>query len=97
MAPSDKIDVSTARLVARELSDGVVATDFDGEALEILSKKRGGKFCVLQMDLWYTGKVHLGKRAQASPISPCYPAFQRPGPADPSVREVLHWPRSQAR
>lgn len=44
VALSYKVDVSTARLVAREFSDGVVAPDFDGDALEILSKKRGGKF-----------------------------------------------------
>ncbi len=54
VALSDKGDVSTARLVAREFSDGIVAPDFDGEALEILSKKRGGRFCVLQMDHSFT-------------------------------------------
>jgi phosphoribosylaminoimidazolecarboxamide formyltransferase/IMP cyclohydrolase len=54
VALSDPVDVSTARLVAREFSDGIVAPDFDGEALEILSKKRGGRFCVLQMDPSFT-------------------------------------------
>jgi phosphoribosylaminoimidazolecarboxamide formyltransferase/IMP cyclohydrolase len=54
VALSDPVDVSTAKLVAREFSDGIVAPDFDGEALEILSRKRGRRFCVLQMDPSFT-------------------------------------------
>ena len=54
VALSDPVDVSTARLVAREFSDGLVAPKFEVEALEILSKKRGGKFCILQMDPSFT-------------------------------------------
>ena len=40
VALSDTVDASTARLVAREFSDGIVAPGFDGGALDILSKKR---------------------------------------------------------
>ncbi|KAN0061554.1 bifunctional phosphoribosylaminoimidazolecarboxamide formyltransferase/IMP cyclohydrolase [Thecaphora frezii] len=43
-------DAQTARIIGREVSDGVIAPGYDAEALEILSKKKGGKYCVLQMD-----------------------------------------------
>lgn len=43
-------DVQTAKIIGREVSDGVIAPGFEPAALEILSKKKGGKYCVLQMD-----------------------------------------------
>lgn len=50
IALSDKVDVATAKIINREVSDGVIAPAYDDEALEILKKKKGGKYCVLQMD-----------------------------------------------
>jgi phosphoribosylaminoimidazolecarboxamide formyltransferase/IMP cyclohydrolase len=50
IALSDKVDVPTAKIISREVSDGVIAPDFDEAALEILKKKKGGKYLVLQMD-----------------------------------------------
>jgi len=50
IALSDTVDVPTARFIAREVSDGIVAPDYEAEALEILSAKRGGKYLVLRMD-----------------------------------------------
>ncbi|KAG0166919.1 Bifunctional purine biosynthesis protein ade10 [Apophysomyces sp. BC1034] len=50
IALSDKVDVATAKIISREVSDGVIAPDFEDAALEILQKKKGGKYCVLQMD-----------------------------------------------
>ncbi|WBW73883.1 bifunctional IMP cyclohydrolase/phosphoribosylaminoimidazolecarboxamideformyltransferase [Schizosaccharomyces osmophilus] len=50
IALSSKVDVCTARIISREVSDGVIAPDFEPEALEILKKKKGGKYCILQMD-----------------------------------------------
>ncbi len=47
---SDPVDVSTARLIAREVSDGVIAPDYEAEALEILKAKKQGRFVVLQID-----------------------------------------------
>ena len=41
---SDKCDVSTAKMIQREVSDGVIAPDYDAEALEILKSKRKEKF-----------------------------------------------------
>lgn len=50
IALSDKVDKATARIISREVSDGVIAPAYDDDALEILKKKKGGKYCVLQMD-----------------------------------------------
>ena len=50
---SDVCDVPTAKIISREVSDGVVASGYEPEALEILKKKKGGKYLVLQMDDQY--------------------------------------------
>ncbi|KAJ2722725.1 bifunctional phosphoribosylaminoimidazolecarboxamide formyltransferase/IMP cyclohydrolase [Coemansia sp. Benny D115] len=52
-ALSDVCDVATAKLISREVSDGVIAPGYEPAALEILRKKKGGKYCVLQMDAAY--------------------------------------------
>lgn len=49
-ALSDVVDVSTAKLLKREVSDLVVAPGYDEEALDILKAKKGGKFLILQID-----------------------------------------------
>ncbi len=50
IALSDKVDVCTAKMIQREVSDGVIAPDYDEEALEILKSKRKGTYCVLRID-----------------------------------------------
>ncbi|MCJ1243892.1 bifunctional phosphoribosylaminoimidazolecarboxamide formyltransferase/IMP cyclohydrolase [Trapelia coarctata] len=50
IALSDKVDVPTAKIISREVSDGVIAPGYSEEALEILSKKKGGRYLVLQID-----------------------------------------------
>lgn len=54
IALSDEVDVPTAKIISREVSDGVVAPGYSAAALEILKKKKGGKYLVLQMDADYT-------------------------------------------
>lgn len=49
-ALSDPVDVHTARLLRREVSDGVIAPGYLPEALDILKKKKGGAYPVLQVD-----------------------------------------------
>jgi phosphoribosylaminoimidazolecarboxamide formyltransferase/IMP cyclohydrolase len=49
-ALSDVVDVPTARLLAREVSDGVIAPGYEPEALAILQKKKGGDYRVIQID-----------------------------------------------
>ncbi|KIV94307.1 bifunctional purine biosynthesis protein ADE17, variant [Exophiala mesophila] len=50
IALSDKVDVPTAKIISREVSDGVIAPDYEPAALEILKKKKGGKYLVLAID-----------------------------------------------
>ena len=50
IALSDKCDVTCAKLIAREVSDGVIAPDYDPEALEILKGKRKGTYNVIKID-----------------------------------------------
>ena len=52
-ALSDPVDLSTARLLRREVSDGVIAPGFEPDALEMLKKKRGGRYTILQIDSDY--------------------------------------------
>jgi phosphoribosylaminoimidazolecarboxamide formyltransferase / IMP cyclohydrolase len=53
IALSDPVDVPTAKLISREVSDGVIAPSYDPEALEILKKKKQGKYAVIQIDQAY--------------------------------------------
>ncbi|XP_039599312.1 bifunctional purine biosynthesis protein PURH [Polypterus senegalus] len=53
VALSDVCDVPTARIISREVSDGIIAPGFEEEALKILAKKKSGAYCVLQMDPGY--------------------------------------------
>ncbi len=50
IALSDKCDIVTAKLIQREVSDGVIAPGFDDDALEILKAKRKGTYNVIQID-----------------------------------------------
>ena len=50
VAVSDTVDEPTARLLRREVSDGIIAPGFSDEALDMLSKKQGGRYTVLQVD-----------------------------------------------
>ena len=52
-ALSDTCDAATARILRREVSDGVIAPDYEPEALRILRAKRGGDYRVLRIDRDY--------------------------------------------
>lgn len=54
IALSDIVDVPTAKIISKEVSDGVIAPGFEDAALEILKKKKGGRYLVLQIDPDYT-------------------------------------------
>lgn len=49
-ALSDIVDVPTAQILKREVSDGVIAPGYTPEALEILKSKKNGKYIVLEID-----------------------------------------------
>ncbi len=53
VALSDTVDLATAELIRREVSDGVIAPGYEPEALALLSKKKKGRYCILQMDAAY--------------------------------------------
>ncbi|CUX41294.1 phosphoribosylaminoimidazolecarboxamide formyltransferase [Clostridium sp. C105KSO13] len=50
---SDVCDLDTARLIKREVSDGVIAPGYEPEALELLKQKKKGRYNVIQMDKNY--------------------------------------------
>lgn len=50
---SDKCDLDTAKIIAHEVSDGVIAPDYDADALEILKAKRKGGYNIVRIDKEY--------------------------------------------
>ncbi len=50
IALSDTCDVTTAKIISREVSDGVIAPDYEPEALEILKAKRKGTYNIIKID-----------------------------------------------
>ena len=53
IALSDVCDVTTAKLIKREVSDGVIAPGYEPEALEILKSKRNGNYNIVKIDADY--------------------------------------------
>ena len=53
VALSDTCDAITAKMLAREVSDGIIAPDYTDEALEILKTKRKGTYSVIRIDPEY--------------------------------------------
>ena len=53
IALSDTCDETTALIIKREVSDGVIAPDYTPEALQILKEKRKGTYNVIKMDTNY--------------------------------------------
>ena len=53
IALSDRCDLSTAKLIAPEVSDGVIAPGYDDDALAVLKGKRKGNYNIVQIDAQY--------------------------------------------
>ena len=49
IALSTTCDLATARIISREVSDGIIAPGYSPEALDVLIKKKAGKYCILQV------------------------------------------------
>ncbi len=47
---SDPVDLATAKLIMREVSDGMIAPSYEKDALELLKTKKGGKYLMIQID-----------------------------------------------
>lgn len=61
VALSDVCDVTTAKMIAREVSDGVIAPGYQPEALEILKAKRKGNYNIVKIDENYVPEVQETK------------------------------------
>ena len=57
IALSDECDVSTARMIQREVSDGVIAPGYTAEALEILKSKRKGTYNIIKINENYAPEM----------------------------------------
>lgn len=57
IALSDVCDETTARIIKREVSDGIIAPDYTPEALEILKSKRKGNYNIVRIDPSYVPEV----------------------------------------
>ena len=53
IALSDVCDVSTAKVIKREFSDGIIAPGYEPEALELLKDKKKGTYAIIQIDPGY--------------------------------------------
>ncbi|MBP7349632.1 MAG: phosphoribosylaminoimidazolecarboxamide formyltransferase [Butyrivibrio sp.] len=53
IALSDPCDLATAKLVKREVSDGIIAPGYDADALALLTAKKNGNYAVVQIDPSY--------------------------------------------
>ena len=62
IALSDECDAITAKLVAREVSDGIIAPGYSAEALEILKTKRNGNYNIVKIDANYVPAVQEKKQ-----------------------------------
>ena len=52
-AISDIVDLPTAKILSRSVSDGIIAPGYTDEALELLMKKKKGSYCIIAMDWNY--------------------------------------------
>ena len=62
VALSDPCDVVTAKMIRREVSDGIIAPGYDPEALKILCEKRNGSYNVVEIDPGYVPEVQETKQ-----------------------------------
>ena len=56
-AISDIVDLPTAMILSKSVSDGIIAPGYTDEALELLIKKKKGKYCVIKMDSDYEPNI----------------------------------------
>ena len=61
IALSDACDKTTAKLISREVSDGIIAPSYTKEALEILKAKRNGNYNIIEIDKNYISSENENK------------------------------------
>ena len=57
---SDVCDVATAKLIKREVSDGVIAPGYEPEALELLKQKKKGNYAIIEI-IKKCSELHLSR------------------------------------
>ncbi len=62
VALSDECDLTTAKIIAREVSDGVIAPGYSDEALALLKTKRKGNYNIVKIDPSYVPQVRERKQ-----------------------------------
>lgn len=62
VALSDVCDVTTAKMIKREVSDGIIAPGYEPEALEILKQKRKGNYNIVKIDPNYVPALQEKKQ-----------------------------------
>ncbi len=62
IALSDECDEVTAKIIAREVSDGIIAPSYSEKALEILKAKRKGSYNIIKIDANYVPEVQETKQ-----------------------------------
>ncbi|XAL98189.1 phosphoribosylaminoimidazolecarboxamide formyltransferase [Phycisphaeraceae bacterium D3-23] len=62
IAVSEPVDLSLAKLIKPEVSDGIIAPGYDDAARELLAAKKGGKYVMLQIDPAYDPGKHVESR-----------------------------------
>ncbi|WP_234118779.1 phosphoribosylaminoimidazolecarboxamide formyltransferase [Clostridium hydrogenum] len=62
VAISDIVDVPTAKILKRSVSDGIIAPGYTEEALEILKQKKKGNYCIIKIDFDYEPENITEKR-----------------------------------
>ena len=84
VALSEPCDLATAELLRREVSDGIIAPGYEEGAVQVLSRKRGGAYCMLEIDPTYSPDeietrvvygIHLEQRRNDARIGPA--AFEK--------------------
>ncbi len=61
VAISDIVDLPTAQILSRSVSDGIIALGYTDEALKLLMRKKKGNYCIIQMD-WNYEPEEIEKR-----------------------------------
>ena len=74
IALSAPCDLATAKIISREVSDGVIAPGYAAEALDVLKKKKAGKYCVLEV----ISPIHLRLSDVADPVDRSTPPTRLP-------------------
>lgn len=79
-------DLKTAKLISREVSDGIIAPDYEKEALELLCKKKGGSYCVLKViiNCFISVNGDLSPPPGSRKTASGYPNRYPPTPQDPA-------------